>query len=220
MKSLLLLLLTLLLSTLAFAQDRPQETRPAPSPSRQTEIRDSIRARSRVKFIERENEGPMKYQADRALLMPKMERTSIFRIGIPGFLMRLALRAGKGDFDSEEEFRAVRKLSKGVRSLRVAAFAENPAYEAKKLREDYERFIKRKKGEPVLFVRAPEGGVQIHVKQRRGKIKLITLMAYGDEGAAIVRLKSNFSEKHLKQALKLMTEAAEESAGVVIDTET
>jgi len=215
----LLLFFTLLLSTLAFAQERPQETRPAPSPERQKEIRDSIRARSRVKFIKREREEAMKYEADRALLMPKMERTSIFRIGIPGWLMRLGIRAGKDDFDTVEEYRAVRQLSKGIRSLRVAAFAENPAYEAKILREQYERFIKRKKGEPVMYVRAPEGGVQIHFKERNGKIKLLTLMAYGDEGAAVIRLKANFSEKHLKKALDLMKDTAEDSAGVLIDTE-
>lgn len=218
MKSLVLLFSLVLLNTLSFAQERPQETRPAPSPSRQTEIRDSIRARGRVKFLKEAKS--ITYEADRALLMPKMERTSIFRIGIPGWLMRLGIRAGKDDFDTVEEYRAVRNLSKGIRALRVAAFVDNPAYDAKKLLHEYERFIKRKKGEPVMFVRAPEGGVQIHVKQRRGKVKLLTLMAYGEEGAAVIRLKSNFSEKHLKKALELMKDAAEESAGVVIDTET
>ncbi len=207
----------LILSTLAFAQDRPQETAPAPGPERQKEIRDSIRAKGRVKFL---NEAEStSYEADKALLMPKMERTSIFRIGIPGWLMRIGIRAGKDDFDTVEEYRAVRKLSKGIRALRVAAFIENPAYDAQKLLHEYERFIKRKKGEPVMYVRAPEGGVQIHVKERRGKIKLITLMAYGDEGAALIRLKSKFSEKHLQQALELMKDTAEDTGGVLIDTE-
>jgi len=214
----LLLFFVLFLSTLAFAPERTQEILPAPSPSRQKEIRESTRAKGRVKFL---NEAKsISYEADRALLMPKMERTSIFRIGIPGWLMRLALRAGKDDFDSVEEYRAIRKLSKGFRALRVAAYVDNPAYDAKKLLQGYEQFIKRKKGEPVMYVRAPEGGVQIHVKQRRGKVKLISLMAYGDEGAAVIRLKSNFKEKHLKQALEFMKDAAEESAGVVIDTDT
>jgi len=216
MKS-LLLIFTLLLSALAFGQDRPQETRPALSPSRQKEIRDSIRAKGRVKFLDEAK--AITYEADRALLMPIMERTSIFRIGLPGWLVRLGIRAGKEDFDSVEEYRAVRKLSKGIRSLRVAAFVENPAYDAKKLLAQYDRFIKRKKGEPVMYVRAPEGGVQIHVKEKNGKIKLLTLMAYGEEGAAVIRLKSNFKEKHLRKALELMKDAAEESAGVVIDTE-
>jgi len=207
-----------MLCTLALAQERPQETRPAPGPERQKEIRDSIRARGRVKFL---NESkPISYEADRGLLMPKMERTSIFRIGIPGWLMRLGIRAGKDDFETIEEYRAVRKLSKGIRALRVAAFVENPAYDAKKLLGQYTKYIKRKKGDPVMYVRAPEGGVQIHVVEKRGKIKLISLMAYGDEGAAVIRLKSKFSEKHLKQALELMKDTAEESAGIVIDTET
>jgi len=41
MKS-LLLFLSLLLTSLAFAQERPQSTAPAPGPERQKEIRDSI----------------------------------------------------------------------------------------------------------------------------------------------------------------------------------
>lgn len=213
----LFFLLSLLMTSLAFAQERPQETAPAPSPERHKEIRDSIRAKGRVKFL---NEAKsISYEADKALLMPKMERTSIFRIGIPGWLMRLGIRAGKGDFDTVEEYRAVRKLSKGIRALRVAAFIDNPAYDADKLLQEYDRFIKRKKGEPVMYVRAPEGGVQIHTKERRGKIRLITLMAYGDEGAAVIRLKSKFSEKHLKQALEIMKDTAEQTGGVIIDTE-
>ncbi len=213
----LLLLTSLLLTSFVFAQERPQETAPAPSPERQREIRDSIRAKGRVKFL---NEAEsIKYEADRALLMPKMEHTSIFRIGIPGWLMRMSLRAGKDDFDTDEEYLAVRHVSKGIRSLRVAAFVDNPAYSSDKLLDEYERFIKRKKGEAVMYIRAPEGGVQIHVKERRGKIKLITLMAYGDEGAAVLRLKSKFSEKHLKEALELMKDTAEDTGGVVIDTD-
>jgi len=45
------------------------------------------------------------------------------------------------------------------------------------------------------------------------------MSAYGDEGAAVIRLKSKFSEKHLKQALELMKETAKDTGGVVIDTE-
>jgi hypothetical protein len=219
MKSLFTLLF-LSLAVVCFAQERPQETAPAPGPERQKEIRDSIRALGRVRFIEKDADEGMKYEADRALLMPKMERSSIFRIGIPGWLMRLGLRSGRSEFDSEEEYKATRQIAKGIRSLRIAAFANNPAYEAKDLIQDYAKFIKRKKAEPVMYVRAPEGGVQIHVKERRGKVKLVTLLAYGEEGAAIIRLKSKFSEKHLRKALELMKDSAEETAGVVIDTGT
>ena len=172
MKS-LLLFLSLLLTSLAFAQERPQSTAPAPGPERHKEIRDSIRAKGRVKFVN----------------------------------------------ETDEEYRATRIIAKDIRALRIAAFVDNPAYSSEKLLKEYDRFIKRKKGEPVMYVRAPEGGVQIHVKERRGKIRLITLMAYGDEGAAVIRLKSKFSEKHLKQALELMKETAKDTGGVVIDTE-
>lgn len=205
----------------AMAQERPQETRPGPTPERQIEIRDSIRARGRVHFKEKDEDEKdvIRYQADRALLMPKMERSSIFRIGIPGWLMRLGLRAGKDDFDDKEEYKDVRQLAKRIRSLRVAAFANNGVYNQKDLLSQYMKYINRKKGEPVMQVRAPDGGVQIHVKERNGKVKLITLLAYGDEGAAVIRLKSKIREKDLKRALELMKDAAEDTAGVEINTD-
>jgi len=219
-----LLLTTLLIASSClnlFGQERPQETRPSPSPERQVEIRDSIRAigRERFRLNSDKAETGISYEADRALLMPKMERSSIFRIGIPGWLMRLGLQAGKDDFDTDEEYYATKALSKRIRSLRIAAYANNPAYSQQKLLSEYNRFVKRRKCDPVMIVRAPGGGIQIHVKERRGKVKLITLVAYGNEGAALIRLKSKIREKDLRTALALMTETAENSAGVEIDVD-
>ena len=218
-----LTLVTLLLTvcSAAFGQELPQSSKPGPTPERQKEIRDSIRQRSRVKFLDDEGREGIGYEADRALLMPKMERTSIFRIGVPGWLMRFVVNVSRDEFDSDEEYRATKRLMKRVRGIRVAAFVQNPAYDSEKLLREYQRFVKRKKSEPVMLVRAPEGGVQIDVKQRRnGTVRLISLVAYGDEGAAVIRLKTKIREKDLKRALKFMTDAAEESAGVEIDTET
>jgi len=217
---LLLLATCCLFAGLLAAQERPQETKPAPSPDRQIEIRDSIR--SRVRFVKTDRDDDkdgISYTADRALLMPRMERASIFRIGIPGFLMRLGLRGGREDFDSDEEYAAVRQLLKRVRGLRVAAFADNPAYDERTLREEYARFVKRKRSEPAMFVMSPEGGVSIDVKQnRRGVVRLISLLAYGEEGAAVIRFKTKIREKDLRRALELMTDTARETAGVEIDT--
>lgn len=209
------------------AQELPQSNRPAETPERQREIRDSIRERGRVHFERDAEEGAeqgdgaraLAYRPDRALLMPRMERTAIFRIGVPGWLMRVGLRAGRDDFDSEEEYRATREILRGVRAVRVAAYANNGAFDADKLLRHYLRYAKRKRGEPVLQVRAPGGGVQIHVKERRGTVRLITLLAYGDEGAAVIRLKSRFKERHLRRALEYMVESADEELGVRIDAE-
>lgn len=201
-----------------YAQELPQSTAPAPSPERQREIRDSIRNRGRFRVLDDEaDERARRYEADRALLMPRMERTSVFRIGLPGWLMRAGLSAGRAEFDTDEEYRAARRLLRRIRALRVAVYVDNAAYSQAQLLGDYARFIKRKRGEPVMVVRAPAGGVQIHVKERRGKVKLISLVAYGAEGAAVVRLKSKIRAKDLQLALKLMAEAAEETAGVEID---
>lgn len=218
---LLFLSILLLLSQQGNAQERPQETRPGPTPERHKEIRDSIRAHGRVRFVDEEDSKSEKinYQADRALLMPKMERSSIFRIGIPGWLMRIGVRAGKDDFEDENEYREVRQLAKRIRALRIAAYANNGVYNQKELLAQYMKYIKRKKGEPVMQVRAPGGGVQIHVKERNGKVKLISLLAYGEEGAAVIRLKSKIREKDLRRALDLMKDAAEDTAGVQIDTD-
>lgn len=217
----LLLLLALAAPALADAQEAPQSTKPAPSPERQREIRDSIRQRSRVRFVERDEEkrGGIGYEPDRALLMPRMERTAIFRIGIPGWLMRLGLRAGRDEFDTRGEYRATRSVLKSVRKLRVAAFADNGAYDARDLLRQYMRYVRRRRAEPVLQVRAPGGGVQIHIKERRGKVRMITLVAYGDEGAAVIRLKGKLGEAELREALDLMRDAAEEAGGVEVDTE-
>ena len=217
----LLFCLALGLAPTLYAQERPQETRPAPSPERQREIRDSIRAigRERFRIKEEGTTSKTRYQADRALFMPRMERTSIFRIGIPGWLMRFGLTLSRDEFDTQEEYRAARKLSKRIRGLRVAAFVDNAAYSQQQIVEDYAKFVKRRRGEPVMVVKAPLGGVQIHVKERRGRVKLISLIAYGEDGAAIVRLKANISGADLAQALQLMTETAESTAGVEIDAE-
>ncbi len=220
MKYIILITFLIGFCTTGFAQERPQETKPAPSPERQREIRDSIRNRSRVAFVKEDADNKINYNADRALLMPRMERSSIFRIGIPGWLMRLAMISGKDDFDSEEEYVATRQLLKRIRGLRIAAFANNDSYDRQRLLKDYKKFIKRRNGEPVMIVRAPQGGVQIHVKQnRRGVVRLISLVAYGDEGAAVIRLKAKIREKDLRAALRLMTDAAEDTAGVAVDTD-
>ena len=223
MRPLLTLLLALALAGASLAQEAPQSTRPAPSPEREREIRDSIRQRSRVRVTERDEdaEGAEKigYEPDRALVMPAMERAAIFRIGIPGWVMRLGLRAGRDDFGSDAEYRATRGVLKTVRKLRVAAFANNDAYDATTLLRKYMRYVRRRRAEPVLQVRAPGGGVQIHVKERRGKVRMITLLAYGDEGAAVIRLKGKFGEEDLREALEFMEEAAEETGGVEVDTE-
>ena len=218
----LLLALALLPALPILAQEAPKSTRPAPSPERQREIRDSIRQRSRVRFAERDDDGRAEkigYEPDRALLMPRMERTAIFRIGIPGWLMRLGLRAGRDEFDSRAEYRATRGVLGAVRKLRVAAYAANEAYDARDLLRHYLRYVRRRRAEPVMQVRAPGGGVQIHVKERRGRVRMITLLAYGDEGAAVIRLKAKLGERELREALDLMKEAAEETGGVEIDTD-
>ena len=219
--ALLILLLVAFGPALALAQEAPQSTRPAPSPERQREIRDSIRQRSRVRFRERDEgeAGGIGYEPDRALLMPRMERTAIFRIGVPGWLMRLGLRAGRDEFDSRGEYAATRSVLKSVRKLRVAAFADNGAYDAGDLLRQYLKYVRRRNAEPVLQVRAPGGGVQIHVKERRGKVRMIALVAYGDEGAAVIRLKGKLGPDELREALQLMEEAAEESGGVEVDTD-
>ena len=208
-------------STLLHAQDRPQQTGPTITPEREREIRDSIRARSRVRFKDQEEaeRKSIRYEPDRALFMPAMERTAIFRIGIPGWLLRAGLRAGRDDFDTRDEYKGTKLLVGGLRSLRVAAFANNGAYDASELLRRHKRYIRRRpRHEPVLFVRAPGGGVQIHVKERRGKVKRITLLAYGDEGAAVIRVKSRFTADRLRDAIALLTEKADDSFGIEIDT--
>ncbi len=214
-----LFLLLVCSTALANAQERPQSTRPAETPERQREIRDSIRARGRVHFDREADEGKTRYEPDRALLMPSMERTAVFRIGIPGWLMRTGVRMGRKDFDDDEEYRATRAIMRGVRGVRIAAFVDNGAYDNKRLLKRYLRYSKRKRTEPVMQIRAPGGGVQIHVKERRGTVRLITLLAYGDEGAAVIRLKSRFKEKHLRRALDYMLESAEEEGGIEINTD-
>lgn len=199
---------------------RPQETRPGPTPTEQQAIIDSIRNAQRVRFHrDDDEEAGMRYTADRALLMPRMERSSIFRIGLPGWLMRLGLRFTRDEFDTEEEYLATRSLLKRIRGLRVAAFARNPAYDQQRLRRDYERYVRRRRADPVLVVRAPEGGVQIHVRERRGRVRLISLVAYGAEGAAVVRLKTRLREGDVRRALNFLTETAAEEAGITIDAD-
>ena len=225
MRSLLTLLLLLPLA--ALAQERPQSSGPTKTRETERAERDSIRARSRVRF--RENEGDdadgesarlTRYEPDRALLMPAMERAAVFRIGVPGWLLRTFVKAGREDFDSEEEYRATRELIRGLKSVRVAAYVNNPAYDAGELRRKYARYTRRRRMEPVLLVRAPGGGVSIDVKERRGKIKRITLLAYGDDdGAAVIRLKSRFRTEHLRRAIALLTEEVDEELGIEIDTE-
>ena len=225
-KTLTLLSFILVLGTSAglFAQERPQSTGPTLSREEQNAQRDSIRQRSRVRFKEREaSEGEggklTRYEPDRALFMPAMERSAIFRIGVPGWLIRLGMKAGRDDFDSDEEYLATRDMLRGLKSVRVAAFTDNPAYTAAKLRRQYDRFARRRRLEPLLMVRAQGGGVSIDFKERRGKVKRITLLAYGDEGAAVIRIKSKFSEKHLRRAIQLMKEEADDEFGIEIDTE-
>ena len=219
----LALLLLLAVADATHAQERPQETRPAPTPERQRELRDSIRARGRVRFADTGDAAGeprrIRYEADRALLMPRMERASVFRVGIPGWLMRVAVNAGSDEFDSEGEYEATRELMRRIRGLRVAAYVNNAAYDPDALRREYRRFARRRRAEPVLLVRAPGGGVSIDVKQRRGRVRLISLLAYGDEGAAVIRLKTRIREGDLQRAIALMREAAEDSAGVEIDVE-
>ena len=232
-----LLAVFLLLPLAALAQDRPQSTGPTKTREAERAERDSIRARSRVRFREnapvaaqdggddeagegRERRRGIGYEPDRALLMPAMERTAVFRIGLPGWLIRTGMRLGRDEFDSDEEYRATRALLRGLRSVRVAAFVDNPAYDAERLRRQYARYARRRRLEPVLFVKAPGGGVSIDVKERRGKIKRITLLAYGDEGgAAVIRIKSRFRAEHLRRAIALMTQEVDEEMGIEIDVE-
>jgi hypothetical protein len=214
-----LLLLSLVLSIHSlWAQERPQETVPAPSPQRQLEIRDSIRARSRVKFSDREVVDKIRYEPDRALLMPAMERSAIFRIGLPMWLMRAGISASRDEFDSEEEYKAARYMMRRIRKLRIAAYANNPAYSASKLQRQYARFNKRKRTEPVLTVRAPGGGVSIDVKVRRGKVRRVNLLAYGDDGAAVIRVKCRIGEKDVRKLLSMMQEETVDK-GIIIDIE-
>lgn len=226
--ALLLASLALGLGAEALAQDRPQSSGPTKTRAAEQAERDSIRARSRMRFRENDRDGDgepderrgMRYEPDRALFMPAMERAAIFRIGVPGFLLRAGLKAGRNDFDTDEAYRATREILHGVKAIRVAAFVDNPAYDARQLQRQYARYTRRRRMEPVLFVRAPGGGVSIDIKERRGKIKKITLLAYGDEGgAAVIRLKSRFSQKHLRRALALMTSELDEEMGIEIDTE-
>ena len=222
-----LALLSLAGATTALAQERPQSTGPTLSREREREIRDSIRARSRVRFDTRDSADATagrqrrgrRYEPDRALLMPAMERSAIFRIGIPGWALRLGLRAGRQGFDSDEEYRGTRELLRALRSVRVAAFADNGVYEPTRLLHRYERYIQRRpRHEPVLYVRAPGGGVQIHVKERRGKVKRISLLAYGAEGAAVIRVKSRFTVDRLREAIELLTRETDDALGIDIDT--
>ena len=218
----LLTLLTLAAAP-ALAQDKPQSSGPTKSREAERAERDSLRAHSRVRFREDagvgdEERGGIGYEPDRALLMPAMERTAVFRIGIPGWLLRVGTRIGRDDFDSDAEYRATRALLRGLRSIRIAAFVDNPAYAPEKLRRQYARYVKRRRLEPVFLVRAPGGGVSIDVKERRGKIRRITLLAYGDEGgAAVIRVRSRFSPEHLREAIALMTEEVDEEMGIEID---
>lgn len=220
MRALAPLSLALALALPLLAQEAPQSTCPAPGPERQREIRDSIRQRSRVRFAERDDaDAKVGYEPDRALLMPRMERTAIFRIGIPGWLMRLGLRTAREGFDERAEYTATRSVLKTVRKLRVAAYADNDAYDVRGLLRDYSKYVRRRRAEPVMQVRAPGGGVQIHVRERRGKVRLITLLAYGDDGAAVIRLKAKIGPEDVREALALMREAANESSGVDVDTD-
>ena len=227
----LLCLLNLCAQTQGFAQERPQSTGPTMSREEQNAQRDSIRERSRIRFKNREETAAsddggesevkkkMRYEPDRALFMPAMERRAIFRIGVPGWLIRLGMRAGRKDFDSEQEYAATKAMMKGLKSIRVAAFTDNPAYTSALLRKQYTRYTKRRRLEPLLMVRAREGGVSIDFKERRGKVKRITLLAYGEEGAAVIRIKSKFSTDHLKQAIELMKDEADDKLGIEIDTD-
>lgn len=220
MRALATLGLALALALPLLAQEAPQSTRPGPGPERQREIRDSIRQRSRVRFGERDDgDAKVGYEPDRALLMPRMERTAVFRIGIPGWLMRLGLRTAREGFDERAEYTATRSVVKMVKKLRVAAYADNDAYDARGLLRDYSKYVRRRRAEPVMQVRAPGGGVQIHVRERRGKVRLITLLAYGDDGAAVIRLKAKIGPEDVREALALMREAANESSGVDVDTD-
>lgn len=205
-----------LTTAILYAQERPQETVPAPSPERQKEIRDSIRARSRVKFTDRESEEKIRYEPDRALLMPAMERSAIFRIGLPMWLMRFGISANRDEFDSEEEYKATRYMMRRIRKVRIAAYANNAAYSAEKLRKQYSKFNKRRRTEPVLTVRAPGGGVSIDVKMRRGKVKRVNLLAYGDEGAAVIRVKCRIGEKDVRKLLSMLEDETEDS-GIILD---
>ncbi len=220
--------------TRGFAQERPQSTGPTLSREEQNAQRDSIRERSRIRFKDREasadaddgrdgedaeTKKKMRYEPDRALFMPAMERRAVFRIGVPGWLIRLGMRAGRKDFDSDEEYAATKAMMKGLKSIRVAAFTDNPAYTSALLRKQYTRYAKRRRLEPLLMVRAREGGVSIDFKERRGKVKRITLLAYGDEGAAVIRIKSKFSTDHLRRAIELMKDEADDKLGIEIDTD-
>ena len=233
-----LLLAVLLPAGPALAQERPQSSGPTKTREAERAERDSLRQRSRVRFRDRETlaEGEAaeggeadtdgareqrrrrRYEPDRALLMPAMERRAVFRIGVPGWLVRAGTAMGREEFDSDEEYRATRALLRGLKSIRVAAFVDNSAYDPDKLRRQYARYASRRRMEPVLFVKAPGGGVSIDVKERRGRIKRITLLAYGEEGgAAVIRIKSRFSPKHLRRAIALMTQEVDEELGIEID---
>ena len=226
----LFLFLSLLLPLSALAQERPQSSGPTKSREAERAERDSLRARSRVRFRKTEEREARdasddaaarltRYEPDRALLMPAMERAAVFRIGVPGWLIRAGMKLGREDFDSEREYRATLQLMHGLKSIRIAAFVDNPAYDADELRRKYLRYTRRRRMEPVLFVKAPGGGVSIDVKERRGRIKRITLLAYGDEdGAAVIRLKSRFRPEHLRRAIALLTEEVDEELGIDIDT--
>lgn len=224
----LLCLVWLATQTRLLAQERPQSTGPTLSREEQNAQRDSIRERSRIRFKDREGDPDsevaeakkkLSYEPDRALFMPTMERRAIFRIGLPGWLIRLGMRAGRDDFDSDQDYAATRAMLKGLKAIRVAAYTDNPAYTSALLRKQYTRYTKRRRLEPLLMVKAPGGGVSIDFKERRGKIKRITLLAYGDEGAAVIRIKSKFSTDHLKRAIELMKDEADDQLGIEIDTE-
>ena len=226
-----LVLLTLLPLASGWAQTRPQETGPTITPERERTIRDSIRQRSRVRFARRDSlaavaaaadkpSRQLSYEPDRALLMPAMERSAIFRIGIPRWAMRLGLQANRQDFESDAEYEAAKIIVRSIRSIRLAAYAPHSAYSADRLLRRYTRYIKRRpRHEPVLQIRAPGGGVQIHVKERRGVVKRISLLAYGDEGAAVIRVKGRFTIDKMRDVVKLLTERSDQSFGVEIDVE-
>ncbi len=224
----LLCLLCACTQTQLLAQERPQSTGPTLSREEQNAQRDSIRERSRVRFKDREAEDgaeegetkkKMRYEPDRALFMPAMERRAIFRIGVPGWLIRLGMRAGRKEFDDKQDYAATQAMMKGLKSIRVAAYTDNPAFTSALLRKQYTRYTRRRHLEPLLMVRAKEGGVSIDFKERRGKIKRLTLLAYGDEGAAVIRIKSRFSTDHLRKAIALMKDEADDKLGIEIDTD-
>jgi len=126
------------------------------------------------------------------------------KISLPGWVVRFGAMIGRKVVDDEEAKEAL-EVAKKIRFFRLLQIEDSNPVSTKDVK-CLTRKLKRRKFEPIVFIREGSMRTQVMVKEKNGLIRNLFLLVQDDESFTMVSLKMKLHINDINKVIQMLKE--------------